>query len=238
MIGYVAAAALLLGFGKAGVAGTIGPIVTILLVLAIPADQAIGFALPMLIFADAFAVAAYWRKWDGRLLPPLVASAFVGIVAGTLVISRISEVWLQRLIGVSMLVFAAFYVAGRGLELSAVARPRWALAAGSSAGFTSAVAHAGGPPIVAYLMTAGLEPRRFVGTSVAFFAVINLIKVPGYLLADLFDFDLIRSTLWAWLFIPVGVGLGRLLVARIDRRRFEWVALVLLIVGSVTLLVT
>jgi uncharacterized membrane protein YfcA len=238
MVGYVAAAALLIGFGKAGVAGTLGPFVTVLLVLAFPADDAIGLLLPMLIFADGFSVVAYWRQWDGRLLLPLLGSALVGIAAGTLVISRISEVWLQRLIAVSMLVFAAFYVAGRGFEFTTRNRRPWAAVAGSAAGFTSTVAHAGGPPIVVYLMTTDLEPRRFVGTSVAFFAVINLIKVPGYFYADLFDFDLIRSTLWAWLLLPVGVGLGRLLVDRIDRRRFEWVTLVLLVAGSVTLLVT
>ena len=238
MLGFVALAALLLGFGKAGVAGTLGPFVTVLLVLGMPADDALGAALPMLIFADGFSVAAYWRKWEIRLLPPLLASAVVGIAAGTLVVSSISEVWLQRLIAVSMLVFAVAYVQSRGIRLSSVARRPWALAAGTTAGFTSAVAHAGGPPIVVYLMTAGLEPRRFVATSVAFFAAVNLIKVPGYLVAGLFDIELIRSTLLAWPLIPVGVAIGRLLVDRIDRARFERATLILLVAGSIMLLVT
>lgn len=237
MLGFIALAALLLGFGKAGVAGTLGPFVTVVLVLALPADDALGVALPMLIVADGFAVAAYWRKWEVRLLPPLLASAVVGIAAGTLVVTSISEEWLQRLIAVSMLAFAAAYVASSGIRLTSGTRRPWALAAGTMAGFTSAVAHAGGPPIVVYLMTAGLEPRRFVATSVAFFATINLIKVPGYLVAGLFDGALIRSTMWAWLLIPVGVGLGRLLVDRIDRTRFERITVALLVVGSIVLLV-
>lgn len=238
MLGFVALAALFLGFGKAGVAGTLGPFVTVLLVLALPADDALGVALPMLIFADGFSVAAYWRKWEAALLPPLVASAVVGIAAGTLVLSSISEQWLQRLIAVAMLVFAAAYVAGRRVELAPTARRPVAIVAGSAAGFTSAVAHAGGPPIVVYLMTARLEPRSFVATSVAFFAMINLIKVPGYFVAGMFDGDLIRSTFAAWLLIPVGVVLGRLLVDRIDRQRFERATLVLLVAGACILLVT
>lgn len=238
MIALVALAALMLGFGKAGIAGTLGPFATVLMTLALPADDAIGLLLPMLIFADVFSVASYWRRWEGRLLPPLLLSATVGIAVGTLVVSSISEEWLQRLIAVALLVFAAFYARGRRVQLSRRLQRPWAMAAGSSAGFTSTLAHSGGPPIVVYLMTASLDPVRFVGTSVAFFAAVNLIKVPGYFYADLFDGELIVSTMPAWLLIPVGVVLGRLLVGRIDRAVFERVTLVLLVIGSLVLLVT
>ena len=50
----VALAAFLIGFNKAGVAGTLGPFVTVLLALSIPADDAIGLLLPILIVADWF----------------------------------------------------------------------------------------------------------------------------------------------------------------------------------------
>jgi uncharacterized membrane protein YfcA len=237
VIGYVALAGLLLGFGKAGIAGTLGPFVTLVLVLALPADDALGVALPMLIFADTFSVAAYWRAWEGKLLPPLLAAAIVGIVGGTAMISVISEEWLQRVIAVSMLLFAVAYLARRRVgHLRGGYRP-WALAAGATAGFTSTIAHAGGPPIVVYLMTADLSPRRFVATSVAFFATINLIKVPGYFVAGLFDGELIVSTMWAWVTIPIGVVMGRSLVDRIDRARFEAATVALLAAGAIVLLV-
>jgi len=236
MIAIVALAALLLGFGKAGVAGTLGPLVTVLLALALPADDAIGLQLPMLIFADSFAVAAYWRKWDRQMLPALLGSAVLGIIVGTIVVSSVSEAGLRRLIGIAMLTFAAFYVWSRGFVISEARRGRWAFLAGSTAGLSSTISHAGGPPILMYLMSSGLEPRRFVGTTVAFFAIVNLIKVPGYFYADLFNADLIVSTLWAWLMIPVGVALGRALVRRINRAWFERVMLVLLVAGSLLLL--
>jgi uncharacterized membrane protein YfcA len=238
VIGYVALAGLLLGFGKAGIAGALGPFVTLVLVLAMPADDALGLALPMLIFADTFSVAAYWRTWETKLLPVLLSAAIVGIVAGTVLISSISEDWLQRLIAVAMLVFAAAYLTGRQSIRLHRGPQRWGLAAGAVSGFTSTIAHAGGPPIVIYLMTVGLEPKRLVATTVAFFAVINLIKVPGYFLVGLFDADLIVSTLWAWITIPVGVVLGRPLVDRIDRARFETATVVLLAAGAIVLLVT
>ena len=74
-------------------------------------------------------------------------------------------------------------------------------------------------------MTVGIEPRRFVATSAVYFAVIYLIKVPGSFIADILGGELILSTIWSWVPIPVGVGLGRLLVTRIDRALFEHVLL-------------
>lgn len=238
MIWLVALAALLLGFNKAGVAGTIGPFVTVIMVLAMPADQAVGLLLPMLIAADSVSVAAYWRQWETKLLWPLLAAAVVGIAAGTFVISRISEDALQRLIAIALLLFAIVYVIQRGVRIPQHHHRRWAMVAGTTAGFTSSVAHAGGPPIIVYLMGVGLEPKRFVGTTVGLFAMINILKVPGYLLDGLIDGELILSTIWGWLLIPVGVVLGRFLVDRINRVMFERVTLVLLVIGALALLVS
>lgn len=237
MIWLVALACLLLGFNKAGVAGTLGPFVTVIMVLALPADEAVGLLLPMLIAADSFAVAAYWRKWETRLLWPLLSAAVVGIVAGTFVISHISEVALRRLIAVALLLFAIVYMKQRGVRIPQQHRKQWAIVAGTTAGFTSSVAHAGGPPIIVYLMGVGLEPKRFVGTTVGLFAMINILKVPGYLLTGLIDGHLILSTIWGWPMIPVGVVLGRSLVDRVDRVVFERITMVLLVAGALALLI-
>lgn len=234
----VAAAGLLLGFGKAGVAGTLGPFVTVLVAFAIPADDAIGLLLPMLIFADAFSVTAHWRRWEAAVVVPLILSAVVGIVAGSFVISAVSEPTLRRIIAVMMLLFVVAHGALRRVELRPDRVRRFGYAAGASAGLASTIAHLGGPPIVVYLLSTGLEPRRFVGTSVAFFAVINVLKVPGYFLAGLFDAELIVSSLWVWFTIPLGVVLGRLMVDRIPKAAFEQVTLVLLAAGALVLLVT
>jgi hypothetical protein len=44
--------------------------------------------------------------------------------------------------------------------------------------------------------------------------------------------------MWTWLMIPVGVTVGRLLVDRINRERFERLTVVLLTVGATLLLFT
>jgi uncharacterized protein len=237
MIWLIPLACLLLGFNKAGVAGTLGPFVTVIMVLALGADEAVGILLPMLIVADSFAVAAYWRKWETKLLWPLLSAAIIGIIGGTFVISHISETALQRLIAIALLVFAVIYVAQRGVRIPKNHHRRWAMVAGTTAGFTSSVAHAGGPPIIVYLMGVGLEPKRFVGTTVGLFAMINILKLPGYLLTGLTDGHLILSSIWGWPFIPIGVVLGRILINRINRAIFERILMGLLVAGAMALLI-
>lgn len=233
-----AVAGLLIGFGKAGVAGTLGPIVTVLMALTLPADDAIGLLLPMLIVADAFSVDVHWRKWEIAVVVRLVMAALAGIAAGTFLIATVSADTLRTLIAVATLLFVAGYAWLRRATVASEPLPALGLVAGGVAGLTSTVAHLGGPPVVAYLMTTRLDPGRLVATSVAFFAAINLLKVPGYFLAGLFDVELIASTIWAWLSIPAGVILGRAMIDRIDRSTFDRVTLLLLTAGSVILLAT
>ena len=238
VIAVVALAGFLIGFGKSGVAGTLGPFVTVVMALALPADDAIGLLLPMLIVADAFTVTAHWRRWDSSILRPLLLTALAGIAAGSVVISIVDEPTLRRIIATAMLVFVLGYAGIRRLRLPPEKVPRYAWVAGSAAGLTSTLAHLGGPPIVAYLLSAGVAPRVFVGTSAALFAAINVLKLPGYAFAGLLDWHLVLGTAWAWLLIPVGVAAGRILVDRIDRTAFERVTVALLAAGSVVLLVT
>ena len=236
MVALVALAAFLVGFSKAGVAGTLGPFVTVLMALAIGADDAVGLLLPILIIADWFTVAAHWRHWDLSIYRRLLAAAAVGIVIGSFIISTVDEAALRRIIAISMFVFAVFYAFSKSVRLDPSKQKRNAWPAGVISGVVSTLAHLGGPPIFVYLMTTNLSPRRFVATSAFLFASINLLKVPGYLAAGLFDGDLIVSTMWAWAMIPIGVLVGRALVDRINREWFERVTVVLLAAGALVLL--
>ena len=58
---------------------------------------------------------------------------------------------------------------------------------GSLAGFTSFISHAGAPPFQVYVMPQQLKPRVFAGTATMFFAAVNLIKLPPYVLLGQFS---------------------------------------------------
>jgi uncharacterized protein len=58
---------------------------------------------------------------------------------------------------------------------------------GALSGFTSSISHAGGPAFLVYVMPQKLEPNIFAGTSVIFFAMVNILKLPSYLLLGQFS---------------------------------------------------
>jgi uncharacterized protein len=73
---------------------------------------------------------------------------------------------------------------------------------GTAAGFTSFVAHAGGPPYQVHTLPLRLDPRVYTGTAVVFFAVVNTVKVLPY--AALGQFDA-RTLVSAAVLLPVAV---------------------------------
>lgn len=234
----VAVAAFLIGVMKAGTGGGLGPLITAILVSALPAGAALGLQLPLLILGDAAALTALWRRWDLRLGAILLGGALIGIVLGTLVLRSIDGDLIRRLVGAVALLFVAVTVIEPRLRNLQDYRPGVGpgVAAGAVAGVASTLAHAGGPPAAIYLILHRVQPVVFTSTMLFVFALVNLIKVPAYVAAGLFDPELFVTLLPALPFLPLGVLVGRRFVTRVDKRRFDRVIIVLLLVTGVSLL--
>lgn len=236
--GMTAVVILLIGLSKGGLGGTLGGIATPLMALVMPADQVIGLLLPILMITDVFAVASHWRRWDNRLLLLLIPASLIGIALGTFFLTGVSELVLRRGLGVIVLLFVLYKFGEPRIRARLSYSPRnWhGILAGSTAGFTSTLAHVGGPPIAIYLLIQDLSPRTFVATTAVYFAILNWLKVPSYLYADLIDVGQLRQIAGLLLLIPVGVLAGRWASTRIDKVAFERLVLVMLVITAMLLL--
>ncbi len=105
MFGFVA---FLIGLSKGGLGGILGALSTPLMALVMPVDQVIGLILPILMFADLFAVAFHWRRWDRRLVLLLIPGSVVGVTIGTLFITNAPTEALRTALGVIVLLFTAY----------------------------------------------------------------------------------------------------------------------------------
>jgi uncharacterized protein len=85
-----------------------------------------------------------------------------------------------------------------------------------TSGFTSFVAHAGGPPIGFYLLPQKLSPLVFTATMAVLFAAINTSKWIPYAWLGLIDGRNLMTSLALAPFAPLGVWLGLRVVRRID----------------------
>lgn len=236
--GVIALGAFLIGLSKGGLGGTLGALITPLLSLVMPIDQAIGIALPILIVGDLFALAAHWGNWDRRLIWLLLPGALIGITLGTFVLTNISPLILKRSLAVIIFIFIIYKLfEGQMIGRLHYRAHRWhGWLAGSVAGFASTLAHAGGPPVIIYLLLQDVTPIVFVATSILFFAVTNWIKVPYYYQAGLLNLQALLQIVWLAPLVPLGVWVGRRLAQKSDQLVFDRIILALLGITGIFLL--
>ena len=100
-------------------------------------------------------------------------------------------------------------------------------------GFTSFVAHAGGPPIGFFMLPLKLAPLRFTATMAVFFAAINAAKWGPYAWLGLIDSTNMSTAAMLLPAAPLGVWLGLRVGRWISARRFYQVfELGLLLTGA------
>ncbi|MCO5197293.1 MAG: sulfite exporter TauE/SafE family protein [Anaerolineae bacterium] len=232
---------LFVGIAKAGFGGGVGVLATPLLALAVPVSEAAALLLPILIVVDIFSVYHYRGDVDRLSIRVLLPAALVGVAVGALFFNLFSdnERVLQILIGLIALAFLAYQL-GRNRITAAVAGSRPSRnvgrALGVTAGFTSTLAHVGGPPIAIYLLPQRLPRTLYVGTTALFFLIINVVKLIPYAALGLLRIGNVPVTL---LLIPVafiGVRLGIWLNHHFTDVWFNRVVYVLLFVTAVQLI--
>jgi uncharacterized membrane protein YfcA len=140
---------------------------------------------------------------------------------------------IRILVGVIATVFAVNLMFGEWMQRA----PKRESIAGASfwgtvAGYTSFVAHAGGPPYQVYTLPLKLDKMLFAGTTVVFFAILNAVKVVPYLMLGQFSPANLAVSATLMPVAVAGVLLGVWLVRKVSQRVFYAVTYVtMLVVG-------
>ncbi len=172
-------AVLLMGLAKGGFAG-VGILGVPLMALVISPVQAAAILLPILLVQDVVSVWAFWRVRDDRVLALMLPGAATGIALGYLLAAHVSVAAVEFAVGLTTIMFAVQRLRAGAAALPSAAGPFSGIAMGTVAGFTSQIAHAGGPPFQIHVLPMQMPRDRFIGTSAIFFAAINWMKVPAY----------------------------------------------------------
>ncbi len=213
-------AVLLLGVSKSGFGAGFGALAVPMMALSIPVPQAAAILLPVLLVMDAMGLAALMRDRDRPLLRLLMPAGLVGIVIGTLLFGVLSAATVAGIVGVTTLAFLAIRLVWPP-RADAPPPPKWlGVVLGAVSGFTSFVAHAGGPPIGFYVLPLRLSPVVFSATMAVFFAAINLAKWPAYGWLGLIDWSNMLTALVLLPIAPLGVIVGVRWVRRISPKLF------------------
>ena len=217
-------AVLLMGLSKSGFLIGFGSLATPLLALAVPVPQAAAIMLPLLLVMDITGVQQLWRQRDRDLLRLLLPAGLIGTVIGTLLFGVFSSKVVAAVVGALTLLFLAQRLLFPPRRDAPPPPKAVGFVLGIAAGFTSFVAHAGSPPLTAYVLPLRLDPIRFTATMAVLFGAINLSKWIPYAWLGLLDMRNLVTSLVLVPLAPLGVWIGVWLTKRIASTWFYRIA--------------
>lgn len=214
-----ALAVALTGLSKGGLGGAFALMGVPVLSLAMSPVQAAALMLPVLLAMDAVSLWTWRGGADRGLLRAMLPAALAGIGLGWLAAAVTSEAAVRLIVGVLALAFVARQLAGPGAPATGPRRAG-ALGWGMASGFTSFVAHAGGPPFQMHVLPLRLPPGTYTATSVVFFATLNAVKVIPYAALGLIERQTLLAAAWLLPVAVVAVLTGAWVVRRLNAQVF------------------
>jgi len=229
-------AVLITGISKTGFGSGLVVIAVPLLSLVVSPRQAAAIMLPLLCLTDIFGTRAFWKKWDMRNLKILIPASLLGVLAGSASFHLLDTNKVQLLIGLIAVGFTLnFWIAKKQ---SAQVQPPSIVKGGfwgAVAGFSSFVAHSGGPPVNVFLLPQKLDKKVFVATSIIFFAFRNYVKLVPYVMLGLFQVDTLQAAAILCPLVPLSTKLGSLLNQHVPEKQFYRICYGLLFVTGLKL---
>ena len=209
-------AVLLLGISKSGFGAGFGSLAVPMMALAISVPQAAAILMPVLLAMDVIGIAAFRKDVDKKLLWFMLPFSMLGILIGTFMFKWVDPKLVAAMVGGLTLLF----LAQRLLWPPRPDRPpppRWlGRLLLTASGFTSFIAHAGGPPLNAYVIPLRLAPIVYTGTMAFLFFFVNLAKWVPYAWLGLLDLRNFATSLVLLPWAPLGVWMGVRIARRIQ----------------------
>ena len=209
-------AVLMLGISKSGFGAGFGSLAVPVMALVVTVPQAAAILMPVLLLMDVLGMAAFRKSFDMKLVKFLVPFGLVGTLVGALLFQLLDARMVAGIVGL----FTLLFLAQRLLftpRPDSPPPPKWLGAIlTATSGFTSFVAHAGGPPLSAYVIPLRLSPLQFTATTAFFFFVINLSKWIPYAWLGLLDLRNMATSLVLLPLAPLGVWAGMRLAKKIS----------------------
>ncbi len=209
-------AVLLLGISKSGFGAGFGSLAVPLMAISVTVPQAAAILMPLLFVMDVLGLRAWRGHFDWKLIRFLLPFGLLGTVVGTLLFKLLDAHLVAGIVGVFTLAFLAQRVLFPPRQDSP-APPVWLGALlTTTSGFTSFIAHAGGPPVNAYVLPMRLPPMVYTASMAVFFFAINLSKWIPYAWLGLLDLRNMATSAVLLPLAPIGVVIGVKLAHRIQ----------------------
>jgi uncharacterized protein len=236
VVGFVTT--FLVAFGKGAFGGGFAILGVPLMALVVDPIAAAIIVSPLVALMDVFALRAYppstWSRPDLRWLVP---GLLIGLFTGWMVFELVDKRLVALIIGgVSLAFTLRWFLTKGGAAEERPVEPGKAIGFGAASGFTTFVAHAGGPPLNMYLIPRGLNKTVYAGTTVALFMLGNYLKLIPFGKLGLEQPWTLAGALMLTPVIPFGIRIGKMMHDRISQKTMYLWCYSLVLVASLKLL--
>jgi len=244
---------ILMGISKSGFGAGIGFLAVPLIASQSNVNIALALLLPILVATDLMGLRIYLKHFDKNMMKLILPAGIVGTLLGVIFFKQITPAMLSISIGIFTLLFLVqrLWMTQKLRGQSSIERAshanfsfthlskkgKWVgrLLAMTS-GFTSFIAHNGGPPMTAFLITRKLDPIVYTATLGVFFTAINFSKWIPYGYLGLIDFNGMAIALVFLPLVPIGVHLGFYAAKKIPQATYYKIVYVSMFLGGVKMI--
>jgi uncharacterized membrane protein YfcA len=216
-------ASALIGMAKSGVAGS-GMIAVPMVALIFGGKDSTGFILPILIFADMFAVRKYHQHADWHQLRRLLPYAVLGIIIGTAIGRFVNDAVFVQIMAFIIFACVALMVWQEQQTKPTIPSSLWFVSSiGIIGGIASMVGNLAGPVLGLFLLAMRFPKNVFIGTAAWFFLSVNLIKVPFHIFIwETISLDSFLINIIVLPAIGLGAYLGVRIIKLVPEKPFRW----------------
>lgn len=232
------ACAILIGMAKAGVKG-MGMLIVPIMATIFGGKPSAGLVLPLLSFADVFAVRYYNRHAQWKYLWRLLPAAVVGVIIGVAVGYYINDEAFKGIIASIIIGSLILMIIQERGGLPAGWTESWIFGGvfGLLGGFSTMIGNAAGPIMAVFLLAMNLPKNSFIGTGAWFFLIINLVKWPFHIFVwETISWPSFQLDLLAIPAIALGVFIGIRIVSLIPEREFRYFIMIMTFLASLRLI--
>jgi uncharacterized membrane protein YfcA len=231
------ASVVIVGISKSGFGSGLGVLSLPLMASQSTLNEALAILLPLLIAIDLVGIGRFLKHADWRILKLILPAAFVGMFLGMIFFTVITPKALTLFVGIFIMLFLIQLLVTSHFDLREAKPYPWlGRLMGLISGFTSFVAHNGGPPITIFMLREKLVPMVYTSTLGIFFTFINFGKLGPYAYLDLLNLKQLATSVILLPCVPVGVYLGFYLVEKISMKWYYRIVQFFLLVASVKLI--
>jgi len=228
---------IIVGISKSGFGAGLGTLSLPLMASQSTINEALAILLPLLIAIDLVGLRRFIHNANWHILKIIIPPAIAGLIFGMIFFTVITPQVLTLSIGIFTLLFLIQNLAMSRMDIKETKSYPWlGRAMGLASGFTSFVAHIGGPPITVYMLREKLLPMVYTSTLGVFFTIINFGKLGPYAYLDLLNYKQLATSIVLLPCVPVGVYFGFYLAKRISMKWYYHTVRFFLLVASIKLI--